>query len=116
MHRPRRTQRGPRYRPASTIDDEVRRRASNISYRVQPGAAITNAGCQLDLFIQAAATSEDALIALIYERFFKGAMPAPLRLGARNLLSQDLAGQPPLRKFSDLLQILLSTPTYGVVK
>ena len=96
--------------------DEVRRRASNISYRVQPGAAITNGGCQLDLFIQAAATSEDALIALINERFFKGAMPAPLRQGAKNLLTQDLANQTPVRKFTDLMQILISTPTYGVVK
>ena len=83
---------------------------------MQQTSDFTSAGCEIDLFVNAAATSNDALIALINQRFFKGAMPAPLRLGARNLLSQDLAGQPPLRKFSDLLQILLSTPTYGVVK
>ena len=96
--------------------DEIRRRASDISYRMQQTSDFTSAGCEIDLFVNAAATSDDALIALINQRFFKGAMPAPLRLGARNLLSQDLAGQAPLRKFSDLLQILLSTPTYGVVK
>lgn len=96
--------------------DEIRRRASDITSRMQQSSDFTNAGCEIDLFVNAAATSNDALIALINQRFFKGAMPAPLRLGARNLLTQDLAGESPLRRFSDLLQILISTPTYGVVK
>jgi hypothetical protein len=43
-------------------------------------------------------------------------MPAPLRLGAKNLLTQDLVNQTPQRKFTELLQILISTPTFGVVK
>ena len=96
--------------------DEVRRRASDLSYRLEQTSDYTSAGCQIDLFLSAAATSEDALIGLINERFFKGAMPAPLRLGAHKLLKDDLASQPPVRKFTDLLQILVSTPTYGVVK
>ena len=96
--------------------DEVRRRASDITYRMDKTTDFTNSGCEVDLFVKAAATSEDALIALISERFFKGAMPAPLRQGAKNLLTNDLANQTPLRKFTELLQILISTPTYGVVK
>lgn len=96
--------------------DEVRRRASDLTYRVERKTDFTQAGCEVDLFVNAAATSEDALIALINDRFFKGAMPAPLRLGAKKLLTQDLANQTPQRKFTELLQILISTPTFGVVK
>jgi uncharacterized protein (DUF1800 family) len=96
--------------------DEVRRRASDLTNRVQKKVDFTQAGCEVDLFINAAATSDEALLALINERFFKGAMPAPLRLGAKNLLTQDLANQTPQRKFTELLQILISTPTFGVVK
>jgi uncharacterized protein (DUF1800 family) len=96
--------------------DEVRRRASDLTYRVERKADFTQAGCEIDLFINAAAASDEALIALINDRFFKGAMPAPLRLGAKNLLTSDLANQTPQRKFTELLQILISTPTFGVVK
>jgi len=96
--------------------DEVRRRASDLTYRVEKKADFTQAGCEVDLFVNAAATSDEALVALINERFFKGAMPAPLRLGAKNLLTQDLVNQTPQRKFTELLQILISTPTFGVVK
>jgi hypothetical protein len=80
------------------------------------GNEFTNAGCQVDLFVRAAGSSDEALIALVNERFFKGAMPAPLRQGAKNLLANDLSNQTPLRKFTELMQILISTPTYGVVK
>lgn len=96
--------------------DEVRRRASDLTWRVEKKTDFTQAGCEVDLFINAAATSEDALIALINDRFFKGAMPAPLRQGAKKLLTQDLVNQTPQRKFTELLQILISTPTFGVVK
>ncbi|WP_322993531.1 DUF1800 domain-containing protein [Limnohabitans sp.] len=96
--------------------DELRRKASDLTNRMEVKTDFTQAGCEVDLFINAAATSDEALIALINERFFKGALPAPLRLGAKNLLSQDLANQTPQRKFTELLQILISTPTFGVVK
>jgi uncharacterized protein (DUF1800 family) len=96
--------------------DEVRRRAGDITYRMDKTTDFTKSGCEVDLFVKAAASSEDTLIALISERFFKGAMPAPLRQGAKNLLANDLANQTPLRKFTELMQILISTPTYGVVK
>lgn len=96
--------------------DEVRRRASDLTYRVEKKTDFTQAGCEVDLFVNAAAISDEALVALINERFFKGAMPSPLRLAAKNLLTQDLINQTPQRKFTELLQILISTPTFGVVK
>lgn len=87
-----------------------------MTSRVEKKTDFTQAGCEVDLFIRAAAISDEALIALINERFFKGAMPSPLRLAAKNLLTQDLVNQTPQRKFTELLQILISTPTFGVVK
>jgi uncharacterized protein (DUF1800 family) len=96
--------------------DEIRRRVGVFSYELQNNPNFTNAGCEVALFVSAAEKSDEALIALISERFFKGALPATLRLGAKNLLSKELATEKPVQKFAKLLDILLSTPTYGVVK
>ena len=96
--------------------DEVRRRISALSYEMEMLSNFTNAGCELEVFVKAVEKSDEALIALISERFFKGAMPATLRLGAKNLLSNELATQTPVQKFARLLEVLISTPTFGVVK
>lgn len=74
------------------------------------------AGCESDLFIAAAARSDDALLALINERFFRGAMPATLRYAALNLLKGRLANEEPARRFGDLMGILLLTPSFGAVR
>lgn len=96
--------------------DEVRRRISALSYEMEVLNNFTNAGCEIDAFVKAAEKSDEALIALISERFFKGAMPATLRLGAKNLLANELATQIPVQKFARLLEVMISTPTFGVVK
>ncbi len=96
--------------------DEVRRRISALSYEMEMLSNFINAGCELDVFVKAVEKSDEALIALISERFCKGAMPATLRLGAKNLLSNELATQTPVQKFARLLEVLISTPTFGVVK
>jgi hypothetical protein len=43
-------------------------------------------------------------------------MPATLRLGAKNLLANELATQNSVQKFGRLLEVMISTPTFGVVK
>lgn len=96
--------------------DEVRRRIGAISYEMEVLNNFTNAGCEIDLFVKAVDKSDEALIALLSERFFKGAMPATLRLGAKNLLANELASQNSVQKFARLLEVLISTPTFGVVK
>lgn len=96
--------------------DEIRRRVGGVAYELQVPSNFTNAGCEIDLFVKAAEKSDEALIALISERFFKGAMPATLRLAAKNLLSKELVTETSTQKFGKLLDILLTTPTYGVVK
>ena len=96
--------------------DEFNQRAGNFSWQAGVPINFSNAGCELDLFVQAATKSDEELIALISERFFKGAMPPSLMAGARNLLKTTLANETPNNKFSRLLQILLTSPTFGVVK
>ena len=61
-------------------------------------------------------TSNLALVNLVSERFFKGAMPAPIRLGALNLLNNEMSSFSSIDKVTYLLQVVLSTPTFGVVK
>ncbi len=96
---------------------EIRRKAENLNWAVRRGEKnFIDAGCELSIFVKALETSDTALISLISERFFKGAMPAPLRLGAQNLLSKEMSSFSSMEKVTNLLQILLSTPTYGVVK
>lgn len=74
------------------------------------------AGCEINLFEDAASQSDEALLALVNSRFFKGVMPAPIQQGARQLLATELATKPPLEKLSSLLGALLFTPSFGVVK
>lgn len=76
----------------------------------------TQAGCELDAFVRASDISDAALVALINERFFKGAIPPPLQHGSFNLLQTQLLGRPALERVSSLLAVLVTTPTYGVVK
>ena len=96
--------------------DEFNNRAGNFSWQAGAPLNFANAGCELDLFVQAAAKSDDELIALISQRFFKGAMPPTLLAGARNLLKTTLVNETPTNKFTKLLQVLLISPTFGVVK
>jgi len=96
--------------------DEVRRRVGALAWEMQVVSNFTNAGCEIDLFAKAVEKSDEALISLISERFFKGAMPTTLRLGAKNLLANELASESAVQKVAKLLEILISTPTYGVIK
>ena len=95
---------------------EFNNRAGNFNYQTGMLENFANAGCELDLFIKAAEKSDDALINLINERFFKGAMPTTLRAGAKSLLANSLVSNTPTNKFSLILQLLVTSPTYGVVK
>jgi hypothetical protein len=76
----------------------------------------TNAGCDIDLFVKASERSSEDLVQLISTRYFKGAMPAPLREGALNLLGSALLNEPHIRKVSMLIETLTTTPTFGVIK
>ena len=90
---------------------------SNLTSQISENYSnFKQAGCEISLFEQAAAQSDEQLIALVNARFFKGAMPAPIQQGARQLLATELASRSPLEKLVGLLKALLVTPSFGVVK
>lgn len=94
-----------------------RLRAGNSFFRSNGGLqGARDAGCKVEAFIKAANESDDHLLAVINDRFFKGVMPATLRQGAKSLLSTHLSSRDGADKTREVLNILLSTPTYGVVK
>lgn len=95
--------------------DELNRRLGNVDFEYRQ-AELREAGCEVDLFFAASTRSDDALLALIAERYFRGSMPATLRFHAKALLSKELAGYSPGRRSGEVLQFLLSTAHFGVVK
>ena len=96
---------------------EIRDRAQSLSWDVSSVYKnFEEAGCEFKLFTSAVETSNLALVNLVSERFFKGAMPAPIRLGALNLLNNEMSSFSSIDKVTYLLQVVLSTPTFGVVK
>jgi len=95
--------------------DELNRRLGNVDFEYRQ-AELRESACEVDLFLSAAARSDDALLALIAERFFRGNMPATLRFHAKALLSKELAGYTPSRRVGEVLQFLLSTAHFGVMK
>ena len=88
---------------------------NNLDYQIN-GTGFANAGCQISTFTDAATTSDAALVELLNQRFFRGAMPANLRLGVSTLLAGNLSSKPALDKVGYLVGMLLSSPIYGVVK
>jgi uncharacterized protein (DUF1800 family) len=82
----------------------------------QSREAFVQAGCEIALFDQAASESDESLLILVNNRFFRGSMPPPIQRGGRDLLATELADKTPNVKTSGLLRALLITPSYGVVK
>jgi uncharacterized protein (DUF1800 family) len=93
-----------------------RDRAGGLSWHLEITSNFTNAGCDIDAFIKASERSPEELVQLISTRYFKGAMPAPLREGALNLLGSALLNEPHLRKVAMLIETMSTTPTFGVIK
>jgi hypothetical protein len=70
--------------------------------------AISNAGCDITLFLTAAQNSNADSIQLFSERFFRGRMPTALSNGVNTLLSNDLASETAFNKVFYLLGLLIS--------
>lgn len=95
--------------------DELNRRlgGGDFEWRL---TELREAGCEIDILIAAASRSDDALLSLISERWFRGALPATLRFHAKALLARELAGYTPARRVGEVMQFLMSTAHFGVVK
>lgn len=77
---------------------------------------LINAGCDVNAFKAATATSDEALVDLISQRFFRGAMPAALSkslIEANKNLWQREQG---LKLAASMLDMASLTPAFGVSK
>jgi uncharacterized protein (DUF1800 family) len=96
---------------------EINRRLYALSWweekNVQP---YTDAGCDVQDFLSAAQISDDALLNVINMRFFRGAMSPTLRNGALNVMKTNMKSDPPWKKTSRTLHLLLTSPSYGVTR
>ena len=96
---------------------EFERRASHLSNQLRQGWSNFEASaCDVGDFLQALNQSDAALLDLINQRFFKSAMPVPLRYLALNLLKGELAGRPATERVAETLTLLTSSPSFGVLK
>ncbi len=80
-------------------------------------SVLASAGCDVQTFTRAIAKSDDALLDLLSERYFRGAMPATVRQG----LKDGWAGQywyrnTPTQMLGFMIQLAAMTPPMGAAK
>lgn len=74
---------------------------------------LIEAGCNLDVWRAAASASDEELLNLIGQRFFRGVMPAAT---GQALLQSVTVSNNPLVKVGQMLDMVLITPAFGVSK
>ena len=76
---------------------------------------MADAGCKFDEFVTAYNKSSRDFLNLVSQRYFRGSMPASLRDTGEMLITQQTWGSPANRAAS-VLQFLLTSPAFGVIK
>jgi uncharacterized protein (DUF1800 family) len=75
------------------------------------------AGCDVEPFKRAIAKSDEALLDLISERYFRGAMSGTLRQGLKDgLAGQSWQRETPTRFLGAMVQMATFTPAMGAIK
>ena len=75
------------------------------------------AGCDVEPFKRAIAKSDDALLDLVSERYFRGAMSGTVRQGLKDGLSgQSWQRETPTRFLGAMVQMATFTPAMGAIK
>jgi uncharacterized protein (DUF1800 family) len=75
------------------------------------------AGCDVEPFKRAIAKSDDALLDLVSERYFRGAMSGTVRQGLKDGLSgQSWQRETPTRFLGAMVQMASFTPAMGAIK
>jgi len=96
---------------------EFSSRLGRYAYEWREASNLASAGCDVETFTRAVAKSDDALLDLLSERFFRGAMPATVRQG----LKEGLAGHSWQRSTATgtlgfMIQLAAMTPQMGAAK
>ena len=77
---------------------------------------LINAGCDVNAFKVATATSDEALVELISQRFFRGAMPAALSKSLIEVNKNLWQREQGLKLAASMLDMASLTPAFGVSK
>ncbi|MBU3740306.1 MAG: DUF1800 domain-containing protein, partial [Rhodoferax sp.] len=98
--------------------EEFHIRLGTFMWALPYGTRAADAGCDVQAVIDAVSQSDDKLLTLVSERYFRGAMPAAVRQGLLQAHSNDLANyrSNPLSFLGALLDLATVTPAFGVTR
>jgi hypothetical protein len=92
-------------------------RFGRYDWQWEEESTLRAAGCEVDAFKRALAVSDDALLDLIAERFFRGAMPPTVRQGMKDVMAnRDWERRSPMRFVGFVVQFGTVTPAMGAIK
>jgi uncharacterized protein (DUF1800 family) len=94
---------------------EFSSRAGHWSWTLQNSEQneMSDAGCNLTLFADAAAASDAEILALLNQRLFRGVMPATV---GQALVQATQNNSSSLRRVGEMIEMALLTPAFGVSK
>ncbi len=101
-----------------TLDSrEFSRRLGRYHWQWHEGSILEAAGCDVETFKKAIAKSDDALLDLMSERYFRGAMSATVRTGLKDgIAGQSWNRDTPTQLMGFMVQAATMTPPMGAVK
>jgi uncharacterized protein (DUF1800 family) len=99
------------------VSREFMQRFGRYDWQWEEESTLRAAGCEVDTFKRALAVSDDALLDLIAERFFRGAMPPTVRQGMKDVMAnRDWERRSPMRFVGFVVQFGTVTPAMGAIK
>jgi uncharacterized protein (DUF1800 family) len=99
------------------LSREFSRRLGRYNWAWQDESVLSGVGCDVETFKKAIAKSDDALLDLMSERYFRGAMPATVRQGLKDgVAGQSWQRNSPTQLLGFMVQFASMTPPMGAVK
>lgn len=96
--------------------NEFSRRMSDYHNAMSHNNLLSDAGCETAVFEAAARKSNEHLVALLSERFFRGAMPAAVSQGLVEAHKDFWHDNNMMRLTGAMLEMAMLTPAFGVSK
>ena len=91
-------------------------RMTTLTYSFQDDSLLSSAGCDVEAFIAAKAVSDEKLLDLINDRFFRGALPASITKSLLDANKNFWNRNKGLALTGSILDMASITPAYGVSK
>jgi hypothetical protein len=99
------------------ISREFTQRLGRYDWQWEDESVLTAAGCDIEAFKKALNVSDDALLDLISERYFRGVMSPTVRQGIKDVMAnQNWQRNMPSRFVGFTIQFASITPPMGAIK